>query len=136
MEDLAVVLLSIKIPDFHGKALDDSAGCLEDFLQKTEDLQERPTIQIFAEKMKGNAYFWHKGLADRTKARWERMLEAFRQKYVVGPQTFHTKKELNDRRMAAGETVDEYILAVRKMCRTLGRGQAECISRIILDVTR
>ena len=55
MEDLAVVLLCSKIPDFHGKVLDDGAGWLEDFLQKTEDLQERPTIQLFAEKMKGNA---------------------------------------------------------------------------------
>ena len=62
------------------------------------------------------------------------MLEAFRPKYVIGAQTFHTE-ELNDRRMAAGETVDEYILAVRKMYRTLGKGQAACIRRIILGVT-
>ena len=55
MEDLAVVLLSSKILEFHGKVLDDGAGWLEDFLQKTEDLQERPTIQLFAKKMKGNA---------------------------------------------------------------------------------
>ena len=133
MDPINMLLISNDIPKFDGAQGCDPVGWAEDFDTKTCGLPEREKASLFAKKMKGNAAFWFRGQEQDVKLDWDLLIRAFEEKYVQRARNFVNEKTLYDRKMKEGESVDGYILDIRKLCRALNKNEADTISRIIMN---
>ena len=131
IDPMTLLLLSNEISSFDGNT--DARGFLDDFIEKADILPAAQKCSLFGKKLKKNAEFWFRALDNGTKRAWAPLERDFRAKYVRGQQTFFSEKKLHDLKQTSGQSVDDFILDVRKMCRSLDKGDDEIINHVILN---
>ena len=133
VDPMTLLFLGNEIQPFDGKETTNAREWLEHFTETTHTLPVRQKLRLFCKKMTKNAEFWFRGLANANKATWVGLIRVFTSKYIDPQISLFNEQILDTRKMRKDENIDDFILEVRKLCRTLNKPQEEVISHVILN---
>ena len=107
---------------FSGKPGEDGDVWLRHFKNywQYKEYQGPKSLALFKVLLIGNAAMWLDTLSQKTSADFDRFTRAFTERYEI-PEVmkFKSAKEIFSRRQQVGESVDDYVAAIRRLARII-----------------
>ena len=119
---------------FSGLIGEDANTWLQQFSAWTDLMGLRDINRIraaFNSRLDGLALNWFNSLPQFIKDDKNQLFDAFLQQFNIKQPRFFLEQRLSDRNMLPGETLDTYITAIEKLCRTLEKNERDKISAFI-----
>ena len=112
---------------FYGYSTDDPKAFIDRFntyatLQSMEDGRKISACRML---LQGPADIWYLSLAEASKATWEAFKTAFLEAFGGSETQWLLEQKMEDRKIAAGETVETYINDIRKLANRAGASDTD-----------
>ena len=118
MADKKMAVLKV-VPEFGG------TGCISEWLEKVKTVcdlnqvtEEEDVVYVIALRLTGSAYTVYQQMPARKKKSQKEIEKALLVAYEVNP--FLAWAQFKDRKLTAGESVDEYLAALKRKSRVMG----------------
>lgn len=112
---------------YDGNPVDDALAWLDTFQRISKLNNWTPELQLnaFPLYLKGVAQAWFLALPEDTTTNLPNLLAAFRERFASGPQDWILSQKLGARKQQKGETLDNYLADMTRLCKRLNLSDSE-----------
>lgn len=123
----------LKPDNFDGNPVADALAWLDNFcrIAKLNNWTEELQLNAFPLYLRGIAHAWFITLRDDTKGTLTALFDEFRARFASGPQDWILSQQLSARKHAQGESIDDYITDITRLCKRLKLSDAETVRYFI-----
>ncbi len=103
-------LSASRLPNYSGRESENAASWIDKLSMASEHLPDREAAMQLRFKLDGSAEQWYMGLDTKTQQSFQRLVKAFKDKFVVNVDNMWIiKDKIRNRKQGTAETVDSYL---------------------------